>query len=390
MKKIHLAGAASLALLLAACGGGTDAGNEAAATNEAAGAEGGGHAEGEAHADEGAVTLTAEQIAAAGVQLGRPIVGGAGTIELPATIEGDPQGTQVVSAAIAGRVVALTRNLGQSVGRGQTIAIIESREAAQLKGDVEAARARLQLANSNLAREQRLFSQRVSPEQDLIAARTAATEARIALTQAQSQVSAAGVSGGGLNRLGIVAPIGGQVIARPVTLGQTVTADAELYRIANLGQVSLSLNLQPADASRVRPGNSVMVTAAGRQASARITFVSPALDPQTRLVPVIATLDNRGGTWRVGEPVTAAVQLTGSGGSSSIRVPTTAIQTNEGKSVVFVRTPKGFQATPVVLGDPSGDTVIVRSGLTGNEQIATTGSFTLKAELGKGEATHED
>ncbi|WP_066781973.1 efflux RND transporter periplasmic adaptor subunit [Sphingomonas sp. CCH5-D11] len=384
MKKIHLAGAASLALLLAACGGGTDAGNDAAPTNEAAGAEG------EAHADEGAVTLTAEQIAAAGVQLGRPIVGGAGTIELPATIEGDPQGTQVVSAAIAGRVVALTRNLGQSVGRGQTIAIIESREAAQLKGDVEAARARLQLANSNLAREQRLFSQRVSPEQDLIAARTAATEARIALTQAQSQVSAAGVSGGGLNRLGIVAPIGGQVIARPVTLGQTVTADAELYRIANLSQVSLSLNLQPADASRVRPGNTVMVTATGRQASARITFVSPALDPQTRLVPVIATLDNRGGTWRVGEPVTAAVQLTGSGGSSSIRVPTTAIQTNEGKSVVFVRTPKGFQATPVVLGDASGDTVIVRSGLTGNEQIATTGSFTLKAELGKGEATHED
>ncbi|WP_137786543.1 efflux RND transporter periplasmic adaptor subunit [Sphingomonas sp. 3P27F8] len=384
MKKIHVARAASLALLLAACGGGADAGNEAAPTNEAAGAQG------ETHADDGAVTLTAEQIAAAGIQLGRPIVGGAGTIALPATIEGDPQATQVVSAAIGGRVVALTHNLGQSVGRGQTIAIIESREAAQLKGDVEAARVRLQLANSNFAREQRLFSQRVSPEQDLIAARTAATEARIALTQARSQVSAAGVSGGGLNRLGIVAPIRGQVIARPVTLGQTVTADAELYRIANLDQVSLSLNLQPADASRVRPGNVVMVSAAGRQASARITFVSPALNSQTRLVPVIATLDNRGGTWRVGEPVTAAVQLTGSGGSSSIRVPSTAIQTNEGKSVVFVRTPKGFQATPIVPGDASGDTVIVRSGLTGNEQIATTGSFTLKAELGKGEATHED
>src|SRR3546814_16639438 len=90
-----------------------------------------------------------------------------------------------------------------------------SREAAQIKGEVEAARARLQLANSNLAREQRLFAQKVSPEQDLIAARTAATEARIALTQAQSMVSAAGVGGGGLNRLGIAAPISGQIIARP-------------------------------------------------------------------------------------------------------------------------------------------------------------------------------
>jgi cobalt-zinc-cadmium efflux system membrane fusion protein len=377
-----------LALLLAACGSSPEGGNAAEATENDAGSEaGGGEA---AHADEGVVTLSPDQIAAAGVQIGRPITGGAGTIELPATIEGDPQGTQVVSAAIGGRVVALTRNLGQSVGRGQTIAIIESREAAQLKGEVEASRARLALANSNLSREQRLFAQRVSPEQDLIAARTAAIEASIAYRQAQSQVSAAGGGGGGLNRLGIVAPIGGQVIARPVVLGQTVAADTELYRIANLGRVSLALNLKPEDAGRVRPGNVVMVTAPGRQTSARISFVSPALDPETRQVPVIATLDNRGGQWRVGEPVSASVQLSGSGGSSAIRVPTTAVQTVEGKSVVFVRTPRGFQATPVTLGDAAGDTVIVRSGLTGREQIATTGSFTLKAELGKGEAAHED
>ena len=390
MKTILMGGAMplGLALLLSACGGSSE-GGDAAATNEASANadEGGGK---EAHADEGAVTLTPDQITAAGVQIARPMTGGAGTIELPATIEGDPQGTQVVSAAIGGRVVSLTRNLGQSVGRGETIAVIESREAAQLKGEVEASRARLALANSNLAREQRLFAQRVSPEQDLIAARTAATEARIAYRQAQSQVSAAGGGGGGLNRLGITAPIAGQIISRPVVLGQTVTADAELYRIANLGRVSLALNLKPEDAGRVRPGNVVTVTAPGRQTSARITFVSPALDPQTRQVPVIATLDNRGAQWRVGEPVTAAVQLSGNAGSSAVRVPTTAIQTVEGKSVVFVRTAKGFQATPVTLGDAAGDTVIVRSGLTGREQIATTGSFTLKAELGKGEAAHED
>ncbi|MGT2515355.1 efflux RND transporter periplasmic adaptor subunit [Sphingomonas panni] len=386
MRNVHWAGAGALALLLAACGG-SDGGNGAEA-GEAGHAEGG-HTEG-GHGAEDMVTLTADQICAAGVQLARPIVGGAGTIELSATIAGDPQGTQVVSAAIAGRVVALHRNLGQSVGRGQVLAVVESREAAQIKGEVEAARARLHLANTNLAREQRLFAQRVSPEQDLVAARTAATEARIALAQAQSQVSAAGVSGGGLNRLGIVAPIGGQVIARPVMLGQTVAADAELYRIANLGRVALSLNLQPADAGRVAPGGVVTVTAAGRQATARIDFVSPVLDPETRLVPVLATLDNRGGLWRVGESVTAAVQLAGGGGAASVRVPTTAVQTNDGKSVVFVRTPKGFRVTPVTLGDASGDTVIVSSGLTGTEQIATTGSFTLKAELGKGEATHED
>jgi cobalt-zinc-cadmium efflux system membrane fusion protein len=355
-----------LALMLAACGGGTEADNKAASAQE-------GHAE-ERHEDEGKIVLTEDQIASAGIQIGRPTLGGSGTLEMPATIESDPQAMHVVSAAIGGRIVSLTRNLGETIGRGQTLAIIESREAAQMKGEVEASRARMALANSNLGREQRLFAQRVSPEQDLIAARTAAAEARIAYNQAIGQLSAAGGGGGSLNRIGIGAPAAGQVISRSVALGQ----------------VSLSLQLQPGDAGRVKPGNMVQVTAAGRQATARVRFVSPILDEQTRLVPVVAMLDNREGQWRAGEPVTAAVQLSGEGGDDAIRVPSTAVQTVEGKTMIFVRTSNGFQATPVTLGQTSGAMVIVRSGLRGSERIATINSFTLKAELGKGEATHED
>ena len=381
-KIIYAALPLSLMLALAACGSGAEENpsNDAATAAEAKAGE---------KAEEGKITLSADQIASAGIQTARPMMGGSGTIELPATIDGDPQGTQVVSAAIGGRVVSLTRNLGQSIGRGQTLAVIESREAASLNAETEAARARLSLANSNLAREQRLFSQRVSPEQDLIAARTAATEARIALRLAQQQVSAAGTGGGGLNRIGIVAPMSGQVIGRSVVLGQTVAADAELFRVANLSSVSLSLNLQPQDAGRVRPGATVNIKAAGRQATAKVTFVSPALDANTRLVPVIAALDNRNGLWRVGEPVTASVALTGSGGDGAIRVPLTAVQTEEGRSVVFVRTKTGFQATAVQLGDSAGDSVIIKSGLKGTEEIATVNSFTLKAELGKSEAAED-
>lgn len=370
----------SFALALAACGGG-DKATEAPAAENAEAAQ--------SKPVEGKVDMSAEQISSAGIQLGRPMIGGSGTVEIPATIDGDPQGTQVVSAAIGGRVVSLTRNLGQSVGQGQAIAVIESREAASLNAEIEAARARLSLANSNLGREQRLFAQKVSPEQDLIAARTAATEARIALRLAQQQVSAAGAGGGALNRISITSPISGQIIARSVVLGQTVAADAELFRVANLSSVSLSLNLQPQDAGRVRPGNTVTVKAAGREATARVTFVSPALDANTRLVPVIATLDNRAGQWRVGEPVTASIALSDSGGGNAIKVPTTAVQTDEGKTVIFVRTKTGFQAVPVTLGDSAGDMVIVKSGLKGTEEIATVNSFTLKAELGKSEAVED-
>ena len=127
----------ALTLVLAACGQQAATPAEKAEANEA-----------EA---EGAVHLTAEQIAAAGIVLVRPTAG-AGVLSLPATIESDPQATQVVSAAIGGRVVALNRNLGEGVRRGEVVAVIESRDAAGLRAEVEAAQARANLARSNLAR----------------------------------------------------------------------------------------------------------------------------------------------------------------------------------------------------------------------------------------------
>ncbi len=370
------------ALLVAGCSGGDSASEKAENAQNTVETSEGDHAE-----EEGEIDLSAEQIRRAGIELVRVIRSGGGTLTLPATIEGDPQGMQVVSAAIGGRIVSLTRNLGQSVGRGQTLAIIESREAASLNAEIEAARARLSLAESNLRREQRLFNERVSPEQDLIAARTAATEARIALRLAQQQVAAAGGGGGALNRIAITAPIAGQVVSRNVTLGQTVAADAELFRVANLSRVAVTLALSPADAGKVRPGSGIEIVSGDRRSAARVDFVSPILDETTRLATVIAVIDNRLGQWRVGEPVTASILLPDAG-AGSVLIPQSAVQTVEGRPTVFVRTEHGFQATPVTLGAPSGDNVIVTSGLNGNEMIAGPGSFTLKAELGKGEAEH--
>ncbi len=377
----------TLAILLAGCGGGgnSEAGEKAGA-EKTEGAEAGEAKEG----PKDIVTLSAQQIADAGIEVTRPKVGGvAGAIELSATIEGDPQGVQVVSTSVGGRLVSLTRNLGQSVSRGDPLAIIESREAASLKAEVEAARARSALAQSNLRREQRLFAERVSPEQDLVAARTAATEASIALRLAQQQLSATGSGGGALNRIAVRSPIAGQVIARSATLGQAVAADAELFRVANLSKVTVTTSLVPTDAGRVKPGVRVEVTAPGRRQEGRVTFVSPILDEVTRLVPVIATLDNAGSTWRVGETVNVSI-LVPATGDRTVAVPSAAVQMIEDKSFVFVRTATGFRAIPVTLGRTNGGQVTVTAGLTGSERIASTNSFTLKAELGKGAGGDED
>lgn len=99
---------ALLPLTLLACGGG----GEKKADNMAGmeGMEKGEGEKGEAGkpADKDAVSLSAQQIADAGIEVGRPAIGGvAGAIELPALVQGDPQGVQVVSATIGGRVVSL-------------------------------------------------------------------------------------------------------------------------------------------------------------------------------------------------------------------------------------------------------------------------------------------
>src|SRR3546814_15893206 len=95
------------------------------------------------------------------IELVRVIRSGGGALTLPATIVGDPQGMQVVSAAIGGRVVSLTRNLGQSVGRGPPIAVIARREAASLIAEIESVQARMALSARNPHCIQRLFNVRV-------------------------------------------------------------------------------------------------------------------------------------------------------------------------------------------------------------------------------------
>jgi cobalt-zinc-cadmium efflux system membrane fusion protein len=333
------------------------------------------------------VTISPQQITAARIELTQPIIGnGSSAIQAAALVESDPDGTRVVAAPIEGRIVALTRNLGDSVRRGDTLAVLESREAASLQSEVEKARSRLYLAQVTVNRDRALYKRGFRPKAELDISQAAFEQAQSDLRMAIQQLAASGVRGGNLNRIIITAPIGGRVIGRSAVLGQVFTTNAtetELFRIADTNRLSATFSLSPADAARVRPGGVVQLTAASRRSTASISFVSPALDPKTRLVPVIARLDNRNGQWRVGEPVSAAVEVAG-GVGSTIRVPTTAVQTVRGRNVVFVRTGAGFRAVPVTLGGQEGGTTIVTAGLTGGEQIAGTNSYTLKAELEKG------
>ena len=74
--------------------------------------------------------------------------------------------------------------------------------------------------------------------------------------------------------------------------------------------------------------------------------------------------------------------------AGGMTVPSEAVQTVEGGSVVFVAVRNGFRATPVLVGRQAGGRTEILRGLTGDERIAAANAFLLKAELAKGQAEH--
>ena len=359
---------------------------EAGERGEAAEKEGG-----EAEAKEDFVALSDQQIKAAGIEVMPVRQSFAGAVEAPAVIAADPKHAAVVSSAVGGRVVEIRRNLGDPVARGDVLAVIESRDVAQLRADVEIAKRQYELSQANFAREERLYGEKVTSRQEFEIARNAAQEARTRLRLAEQQLAAAGASSGGqLNRLMLRSPIKGNVTARQIALGDIVAPDAHLFEVADLNELTAELSLSPDDAARVTVGTTVDVSTDGRTGTGRITHVSRVLDPATRQVRAIARLSNGRGAWRIGETVRASIALEGGAGGTQLAIPRTAVQTVEDRPSVFVREKDGFAIKHVVLGGNAAGYVKVMGGLEGNEQIAVSNTYLLKAEHGKGEAGDDD
>jgi cobalt-zinc-cadmium efflux system membrane fusion protein len=347
-----------------------------------------GHEVGESKKD--TVVLNDQQIASAGIEVMPVRRSFNGAIEAPGTIIANPKRAQVVAVAVGGRVVALNRNLGEAVSRGDALAVIESQDAAQLKADLAIARRELELARTNFQREEHLYQEKVSAQQDYIAARTTAQEAKIRADLAEQRlVAAGGASGSSMNQLTIRAPIKGYVVARKVALGDAVQTNSELFEIADLSEVSVDLALSPDDAGKVSVGSPVAVSSVARTSTGQIAFLSRIVDPATRQVHAIATLPNANGVWRIGETVRVSVPLSDTK-ALTLAVPRTAIQNVEDKPSVFVQVKGGFAVKHVVIGPGNGTYVAVLSGLSGGERVATSNSYVLKAELGKGEGGGDD
>lgn len=310
---------------------------------------------------------------------------GGGETRLAGRVEPMVDSRAAVAAAVGGRVERVLVAPGQSVRAGQPLVSVVSGEAATFRAEADAATAEAEAARQAYQRNRNLFDQGIVARQEVEASRAQLLSAEAATRAARARSSAAG-SPNASGRLSVTSPIAGVVSSVQVGPGGFVAQGGVVAEVSNPARVEMVFNAPPALAANVRAGSSIRVTGPNGEFDAVVTGV--AADAGTgesgatviRARPVGATLPP------AGSAVTGAV-VTGQS-TGGLTVPTEAVQTVEGNTVVFVQVQGGFQATPVLVGrQAAGRTEILR-GLTGSERVAAANAFLLKAEMAKGEAEH--
>lgn len=387
-KNKFIAGTAIAALVLG--GGGVMLGRTifAPPTTASATAEGGEHGEEEDHGPEGFVAMDDARAKVAGIATEALQAGGLGAeIIAQGVVAAAPNGEAVLTARADGALTRIVKQLGDSVSAGETIAYLESRDASAIAAERSSAMARLIAARSAYAREKKLFDARVTARQDLEAAQAVLAEAEAEARRTQSAAGAAKITGDG-RFLAVTSLISGRITKADATLGSYVAAGTELFRVADPRKIQVNASMLPADARRVQSGDKAVIELLGGDTiNATVRAVTPSLDPESKAATVILIPDGFG-QLTPGQGLRVRIMPRNAASSSGIGVPEVAVQTFNGKDVVFVKTAKGFQATPVTLGQRSAGRVEIVAGLKTGAVVATKGAFLLKAELGKGEAEH--
>jgi len=331
-----------------------------------------------------AVPITAEAIRISEIGVA-PAASGELDAAIPASasVEATPDAEAVLTARAAGTITRILKRIGDPVRAGETIALVESRDASSIAADRSAASARVTLANRQLARERSLLAQGVSPRADYESAEANLAVAQADARRASAAAGAARVTGDGRS-VAVVSPITGRITAALASLGQYVAAETELFRVADPRRLQITANVPPADAGRVRAGDRVeLTTNDGRMIAGRVRSDTGVVDPETRSATIVVIPTAGGSTLVPGQLVQARIFASGGVTRNGVMVPQDAVQTIGNRTVVFVRTSAGFKARTVQAGARSGGLVAIMSGLTAGTSIATTNAFLLKAELGK-------
>lgn len=343
--------------------------------------------------------------------------------EATGSLSGDEQTD--VSPSIAGKVVAVGVEMGSYVKRGQTIVRLDDVDSRlrvqQMQAQVEQAKAALrqaeekvgirpgqnfeptklpevgnarvalELAEKNLRRSEKLIesgdisrsvydqqkAQRDQLREQYEAALSLARQnyaavmtARANVANAESQLNLAKRSQSYAN---VYSPIDGYVSDRPADLGEYVSTTTKVATVVRTNPLRVRIDIPEQAIPTVSVGQSVSVTTSAwpdQNFSGRIARISPNVTPTSRTLTVEAEIENSNGALKPGQ--FATVRILQSRAAPAVLVPARAVRTESGVSRVFVIRDGHAQERQVQLGQNEGDLVEIKSGVAGDEIVATS------------------
>ena len=314
-------------------------------------------------------------------------------LERPAEVKFDSDHVVHIVPRVAGVVSQVGVSQGRVVAKDQLLAVIQSRELAELKAAYLAELERLSLARENFEREKRLWEKKISSEKDYLAEKSALAEANIALTVSEQKLRALSFSQAYVDTLRdkkdaelttyeIRTPIAGTVIERHLSLGEAVSTEADVFMVAETSSVWVDITVYPEDLPSVSAGQAVRIDpGSGDVVEGKIAFVTANVHEETRTAVARVVIDSAGGRLKPGMFVKAHIEVGEVTGG--VRIPKAAIQSFNNSPVVFVQEGENFQPRPVKLGRENSKYVQVLSGVSEGDSYVAQGAFTLKALIQK-------
>jgi HlyD family secretion protein len=289
----------------------------------------------------------------------------------------------------------------QAAFNSQTKAQVpEDYQKAEL--DVAQTKASLDLNQSIVNARQQLFAEGAIPGRDLDTAAAGLVQAKAAydtaakhlqsmqsvtrqsaIEQAQGQLaSAKGKYEGAEAQVSyseIRSPIDGVVTDRALFAGETAAAGSSLVTVMDTSALLAKAHLSQIVAQRLKINDDATITVPGvaEHLSAKVSLISPALDPGSTTVEVWLRVDNRRGLLRAGTPVRTSI--TGRTVKNAIKIPIAAVLTavDGSKSVMTVSLDGSAHRKSVTLGIQDGEDVEITSGLVVSDTVITVGAYGL-------------
>jgi HlyD family secretion protein len=204
-----------------------------------------------------------------------------------------------------------------------------------------------------------------------------------ALKSAKGQLeSAQGKYQGAAAQLGyseIRSPINGVVTDRPLYPGEMASAGTPLLTVMDISQVVARAHIPQHSAALLKVGDKATVTVPGHETPfpAKVSLVSPALDPDSTTVEIWITLKNPGERLKPGTSV--QVSAVAHSIPDALAIPAEALLTAEdGTTTVMVAGSDGrAHQKPVKTGIRSGSQIQITEGLQAGERVVASGAYGL-------------